>query len=131
MISKHQVNSTVGMQIMQNLNIIDLPKEGFLAGMLCWVVCHIYCRSINQAVAIPHVNVFSREMSSAISTSCFVLSWVSCSLTKQKMAGHMCITPTVKDEARFEGFKTSQSNESLPPHSDCSSYCNNFELSLF
>jgi len=42
-------------------------------------------------------NVLSSKMSSAIFTSCFELSCISCPLTKQKLADLMCISPLNKD----------------------------------
>lgn len=57
----------------------------------------------NKAEAIPAFNVLSSKMCSAILTSCFELSCVSCPLTKQKLADLMCITQ-LKKKIR-QGFR--------------------------
>lgn len=59
-------------------------------------VCALSCPS-DKSEAIPSFYVLSSKMSSAIFTSCFELSCVSCPLTKQKLADLMCIIQLKKD----------------------------------
>lgn len=63
------------------------------------LVLSIHCvsaLSCDKAEAIPSFNVLSSKMCSAIFTSCFELTCVSCPLTKQKLADLMCITQLKK-----------------------------------
>lgn len=69
----------------------------------------VFALSCDKAEAIPSFNVLSSKMCSAIFTSCFELTCVSCPLTKQKLADLMCITQ-LKKKIR-QGFRYAKQSE--------------------
>lgn len=96
--------------LIPHISLLARKQSNLLLVFSILCVSTLSCPSA-KAKALPSFNVLSSKMCSAIFTSCFELSCVSCPFTKQKLADLICISQLKKDQARFQIHKAGRSTE--------------------